>query len=73
MSMPDSDRGEISRDDIKAKFAELNDSLGSTAESARTPLLGAGAVALVVLVVLAFWLGRRRGRSSRTVVEVRRV
>lgn len=73
MSEPDSTTGEIGKDDIRAKFTELKDSLDGTAESARTPMLATGVVLLVVLVALAFLLGRRRGRSSRTVVEVRRV
>ena len=73
MSDPDLGREEIDKDDIKAKFEELKDSLGHTAESVRTPMLAAGIAVLVVLVVLAFLVGRRRGRASRTVVEVRRV
>jgi len=63
----------IDRDDIRAKFAQLGGGVQDTAAKARTPLLSAGAAAVVVLVVLAFLLGRRRGRASRTVVEVRRV
>ncbi len=73
MSDPDLGQDSIDRDDIKAKFEELKGSLDHTAEAARTPMLAAGIAAVVVLVVLAFFLGRRRGRSSRTVVEVRRV
>lgn len=73
MSDPDLGREEIDKDDIQAKFEELKDSLDHTAESARTPMLAAGIAVLVVLVVLAFLVGRRRGRASRTVVEVRRV
>ncbi len=65
--------GRIDKDDIRAKFSEFKDSLDTTAEAARTPLLGAGVAVVVVLVVLAFLLGRRRGRAGRTVVEVRRV
>ncbi|MDE0615166.1 MAG: hypothetical protein OXI32_12210 [bacterium] len=67
------DRGPIDRDEIRDKFEELKGGLDHTAEAARTPVLGAGMVSLVILAVLAFWLGRRRGRASRTVVEVRRV
>jgi len=67
------DRGPIDRDEIRDKFQELKGGLDHTADAARTPVLGAGMVALVILAVLAFWLGRRRGRASRTVVEVRRV
>lgn len=67
------DRGPIGRDDIRDKFEELKGGLDHTAETARTPVLGAGVVVVAVLAVAAFWLGRRRGRASRTVVEVRRV
>ena len=73
MSDPEFGYESIDRDDIKAKFEELQGSLDDTAESARPPLLVVGTAVVVVLVVLAFILGRRRGRASRTVVEVRRV
>ena len=67
------DHDVINRDDIRDKFEELRGGMGQTAEATRTPMLGAGIAALVALAVVAFWLGRRRGRAGRTVVEVRRV
>ena len=67
------ERESINRDDIQAKFEDLKHSLDHTAEAARTPMLGAGIAIVAALAVLAFLLGRRRGRASRTVVEVRRV
>ena len=73
MSDSNLDRGPIDRDEIRDKFQELKGGLDHSAEAARTPVLGAGMVALVILAALAVWLGRRRGRASRTVVEVRRV
>ncbi|WP_420433054.1 hypothetical protein [Candidatus Poriferisocius sp.] len=73
MSDMEMDRESIGRDDIQAKFEDLKHSLDRTAEAARTPMLTAGIAIVAVLVVLAFLLGRRRGRASRTVVEVRRV
>lgn len=73
MSDLDLGREAINRDDIQAKFEELKHSLDGTAEAARTPALAGGIVVSAVLVALAFMLGRRRGRASRTVVEVRRV
>lgn len=73
MSESTDSREGITKDDIQAKFAELKGSLDGTADSARTPLLATGAVVMAALVALAFLLGRRRGRSSRTVVEIRRV
>ena len=63
----------ITRDDLESKFKELQGDVGSTAESARGYLLPAGVLAALLLVVVVFLLGRRRGRMSRTVVEVRRV
>lgn len=66
-------REAISKNDIQAKFEELKHSLEGTAEAARTPALAGGMVFFAVLVGLAFLLGRRRGKASRTVVEVRRV
>ncbi|CAN5661404.1 hypothetical protein BH20ACT2_BH20ACT2_21090 [soil metagenome] len=63
----------ISRDDIEAKFRELRGEVDQAAQSAKTPLIAAAAVAAVVLVGLAFVLGRRRGRRTTTLVEVRRV
>ncbi|WP_419925648.1 hypothetical protein [Candidatus Poriferisocius sp.] len=63
----------IDRDDIRAKFEDLKTSLDHTADAARAPMLAVGIGTVAVLVVLAFLLGRRRGRAGRTVVEVRRV
>ncbi len=73
MSDMEMDHESIGRDDIQAKFEDLKRSLDHTAEAARPPMLAAGIAIVAVLVVLAFLLGRRRGRASRTVVEVRRV
>ncbi|MCY3578642.1 MAG: hypothetical protein OXH53_15150 [bacterium] len=73
MSNLDLGREAITKDDIQARFEELKRSLDGTAEAARTPALSGGIAILAGLVALAFLLGRRRGRASRTVVEVRRV
>ena len=73
MSDPDLVDDAIDRGDIRAKFEELKDSLDHTAEAARTPMLAAAIAVAVVVAALAFVLGRRRGRASRTVVEVRRI
>ena len=67
------ERESINRDDIQAKFEDLKHSLDHTSEAARTPMLATGIAIVAVLAVLAFLLGRRRGRANRTVVEVRRV
>ncbi len=63
----------ITRADIEAKLREMRGEVEQTAEAAKTPILAvAGGVAAAV-VVIAFLLGKRRGRRKSTVVEIRRV
>jgi hypothetical protein len=66
-------QGKISRDDIEDKFKELQGDIEVIGEQALKPVIIAGAAIVVGVVVVAFWLGRRRGTRRRTVVEIRRV
>jgi len=63
----------VTRADIEAKLAEIrgvaDDTTEVASEAAKTGLVVAG----VAVVVIAFLLGRRRGRKKSTIVEVRRV
>jgi hypothetical protein len=63
----------ITRDDLEEAFTRLAGE-GETAVKAAAPQAAvvAGAVALVV-VVLAYLAGRRRGRHRSAVVEIRRI
>lgn len=63
----------ITRDDLEDKFRELEGEAREQVESARSTAITAGVVALLVLLLLAFLLGRRKGRHRSTVVEIRRV
>ena len=63
----------ISRDDLENKFVELQTNLDNAAASAADMGKKIGIVLLVLLLILAFVLGRRRGSANRTVVEIRRV
>ena len=63
----------VSRDDIEAKLREIRGDVDSVGENAKQYALIAGAVVAVVVVGLAFTLGKRKGKKKRTVVEVRRV
>ncbi|HET9732900.1 MAG TPA: hypothetical protein VFP54_09525 [Acidimicrobiales bacterium] len=65
--------GRIGKSDIKAKLEQIRDEVDKGAEEARPVAIGAAAVAVVVVIALAYVAGRRRGRKGRTVVEVRRV
>ncbi|HUY21038.1 MAG TPA: hypothetical protein VMV22_01725 [Acidimicrobiales bacterium] len=63
----------ITRDDLEAKLRDMSGGIDEKVEAARPKLVG-GAVAGVVLALLvAYLLGRRRGRSRSAVVEIRRV
>jgi hypothetical protein len=63
----------ITRADLEAKFAQLRGATPSGTEKARVAGTAALVVGGVVLVLLAYVIGRRRGRKRRTIVEVRRV
>ena len=64
---------QVTRDDIEAKLRELKGEVDDQVGASKPYLLAAGAAAVVVLVGVAFLLGRRRGRKRSTVVEIRRV
>jgi len=63
----------ITRDDIEAKFRELQGEVEVLEDEARNYAGVAIAAVVVTVVVVAFWLGRRKGRKGRVVVQVRRV
>ena len=63
----------VTRGDIEAKLREirgLTDTTTEVAQEAAKPVL---VVLGVGVVVVAFLLGRRRGRKRSTIVEVRRI
>lgn len=68
-----SPRDRITRDQLEDKFRELEGGAREQAESARSTVVTAGAVAALILLLLAFLLGSRKGRKRSTVVEIRRV
>jgi len=63
----------ITRDDIQAKFSELEGQAQESAETARNTLLMVGVATVAVIGGLAFFFGRRRGKQEKTIVEIRRV
>jgi hypothetical protein len=65
--------GQITRDDIEAKFRELQSDVETTAESAKSVAIVVGAVVAVAVVLAVFALGKRRGHKKTTIVEVRRL
>ena len=73
MSVPSSARDRITRDDLEDKFRELEGGTRDQVESARSTVMTAVGVAALILLLLAFMLGTRKGRKRSTVVEIRRV
>lgn len=67
------DGAPIRPDDIEDKFRELQGEVDTFSEDARSYALTVGAAVVVGLVVVAFWLGRRKGRKHAAVIEIRRV
>jgi hypothetical protein len=63
----------ITRGDIENKLREMRGDVEETAQEAKTPLLAIAGGVAVAIVVVAFLLGKRRGRRRSTVVEIRRV
>jgi hypothetical protein len=65
--------GKITRADIQAKLHEMRGDVEDSAEAAKTPILAIAGGVAVAIIVVAFLLGKRRGRRRSTVVEIRRV
>jgi hypothetical protein len=58
-------------EEVRQKASQIDEALNSTKESAKQGAGRAGIV-LFVLLIVVFLLGRRRGKSRNTVVEVYR-
>jgi hypothetical protein len=64
--------GQITPDDIRAKTKELVAGVEGQVQSARPTLTYVAVGGVLLLVFLAFFLGRRSGRARSTLVEIRR-
>lgn len=62
----------VQRADIEAKAKEIEAALQETKESAQNTAVLA-AVAVIVVVLIAYVLGNRKGKAGKTLVEVYRV
>lgn len=63
----------VTRADLEAKLSEIDAELAETGEAIKPKALAFGVGALVVILLLAFILGRRKGERRTTIVEVRRL
>jgi hypothetical protein len=62
----------ITRDELEGKFQALQDELQSKVADKKSAIATALTIGGSVVVILAYLLGRRRGRKRRSVVEIRR-
>ncbi|MPZ53699.1 MAG: LPXTG cell wall anchor domain-containing protein [Acidimicrobiia bacterium] len=62
----------VERQDIEAKAREIAKVVDDTRETAQNTAVMVGA-GVLILLLLAFFLGRKKGNKSRAVVEVYRV
>jgi hypothetical protein len=58
--------------DIESKFRELQGEVDVVTDDVRSYAATAGVAIGVVILLLAFFLGLRRGKKTSTVVEIRR-
>lgn len=65
--------GKVQITDIRAKLGEIRGEVDETAEQVRPKAWYAGVGGVVLLVVVAFLLGRRRGQRKSSWVEIRRL
>jgi hypothetical protein len=63
----------ISRDDLEAKLREITGGVEETVDAAKPTLISSAAAGIILVVLLAYLLGRRRGRARSAVVEIRKV
>lgn len=62
----------ITRQDIESKLRQIRGGVDTAGEAAKgIGTLAAGA-AVVVIIAIAYFAGKKRGKRSSTVVEVRR-
>ena len=65
--------GEVTKEDIEAKLRQIKGEVSETAEGAKPIVQIAAFGGVVLLILLAYFLGRRKGKKKTTVVEIRRV
>lgn len=71
MNQSGADR-KISKEDLERRFKSLQDDLQGRVENKKQTIVAVAGAAAVVLVVVSYLFGRRRGSRRATRVEFRR-
>lgn len=66
------DNTRISRDELESKFRALQSDIQGKAQDKKQSLAVAGSVALGLIVIVSYLLGRRGGRKRGSRMEFRR-
>ena len=66
------DNTRISRDDLESKFRALQADIQGRAADKKQSAIAIGSAAASIIVILAYLLGRRKGRRRASRVEFRR-
>ena len=59
--------------DIEAKFRDIQDQMDVVAEDSKKKLAVAGVAVSVVLLLIVYVLGRKAGKRTSSVLEIRRL
>jgi hypothetical protein len=63
----------VTREDIQAKFRELQGEVDDRVEKVKVPAAAIAAGVAVAAVFFAYWAGRRRGKKRQLILEVKRI
>jgi hypothetical protein len=63
----------ITKEDIESQLRSLTTDVKADVMSEKQKVITGGVIAVVVVLVLVFLIGKRSGRKKTTLVEIRRV
>ncbi|MSO18716.1 MAG: hypothetical protein EXQ68_08585 [Acidimicrobiia bacterium] len=62
----------ITRADIEDKLREIQSGLNVGGDAAKGPSIAAGIGVVLVVILVAYFFGRRSGKNKRSFIEIRR-
>lgn len=62
----------VTPEDIRSKLTEIQGEATEQVEAAKNQVIAVGVLVGILLLIIAFMLGRRGGKRASAVIEVRR-